>query len=283
MESFEGMELFNFLPIFIGFSVSVEGNLINFQQSGLFGASVILSFIVLFNKEGLEVNGDLKVSAFVRNTDRHIKNPFLIKASNGWGKLFNNCLIWGIFFEWLNIKWFVLGSFSNNENWLNFSVVWIRLIVTILSFFNGVFKSSLDILEIESKEQNSIRWLWPAWSQWVSKNNIPVGFNDNIQGIGSLGILFSPWSTNLRVSFFLIWRWSLGSGCIINLDCSLDILCGGSNSDGESIESGESKSWVSASVNGIWNVKRIKCFELDKSNSVPSDFNCSNLDFNFRI
>jgi len=81
MESFVRLKLFNTLPVWERFSVSVEGSLINFKQSSFLNITIVIGFIGLFQQEGLEVDDNLIAFSLVYNCNFEVDDPLIIESS----------------------------------------------------------------------------------------------------------------------------------------------------------------------------------------------------------
>jgi len=81
MESFVRLKLFNTLPVWERFSVSVEGSLINFKQSSFLNITIVIGFIGLFQQEGLEVYDNLIAFSLVYNWNFEVDDPLIIESS----------------------------------------------------------------------------------------------------------------------------------------------------------------------------------------------------------
>ena len=79
-KSVEFLEVFNFLPFFIGIS-RVEDFLINFEEGGLLNITVVVGFIVLLKKEGFEVDDQFHCVSFSSSNACVLDNPIFIQES----------------------------------------------------------------------------------------------------------------------------------------------------------------------------------------------------------
>jgi predicted permease len=81
MECFVWVKFLNTLPVSKRFSISVEGLLVNFEQSGLLYTSIVVSFIGLFQEERLEIDDNFITVSLVDDSKLEIDNPFFIKSA----------------------------------------------------------------------------------------------------------------------------------------------------------------------------------------------------------
>ena len=236
----------------------------------------------MLKKEWLEVNRNFDIVDSIVNTDRNTENPFIIEFSEGVSKSCNNNRVNWCFFELGKVESSIFWSFSDNEDRFNLSIVVLISFSTIIfRIIRFIFELSINILKIESENPSSLKRPLPASMKRISLDSIPVRLNNNIQSKWNFRVFLSPVDTDLNIALFFI---STGRVTrilrISNLNSSGCFFLRWSNCNGESIESSQAKSSVSASMNRIWLIERIKSKVLFKSDSVPSESNLGNLDLN---
>ena len=86
-EGIEFLEVFNFLPFFIGISL-VEDFLVNFEEGGLLNITVVIGFVVLLKEEGFEVDDQFHGVSFSSSDTCVLDNPVFIQKSKFFLKKF---------------------------------------------------------------------------------------------------------------------------------------------------------------------------------------------------
>lgn len=205
------------------------------------------------------------------NTDRSTKNPAWIKVTKAGCELITDYLVGGWFFKCLKIEWCIFCGISYTVDWLNFRVIitwWLRIIMIIAL----VFEFSCDIMEIESIVPYSGCLFLPTSREWICFDLIPILLYHGSKSSWNGRITLSPFNAYLWVSIFGIGRLSINCDVHwgINWDGSLGLFALRTNNNCKSIISVCSKSRVSASINGVWLIERIKDLILAESNSMPS-------------
>ena len=86
-EGIEFLEVFNFLPFFIGISL-VEDFLVNFEEGGLLNITVVIGFVVLLKEEWFEVDDQFHCVSFSSSDTCVLDNPVFIQKSKFFLKKF---------------------------------------------------------------------------------------------------------------------------------------------------------------------------------------------------
>lgn len=276
-------ELLDFLPVLVGPSVGIEHSLVDFEQSCLLDAAVVLGLVFLLEEEGLEVDSHSDVVDARWDADWDIEDPLLIEPAQRLGQLHDNCAVFGCLLEGLEIEVLVLRGFTDHEDRLDVcEIARFSLVFSggLAGLFLGVFEAFIDISEIESEFPDAEDGPGPAGLKGIALDDIPVVLDDHIDGEGDRGVPLSKGDADLRKAIVFIWWGGRLGHCIFDLDGGGDVLGESIDGDGIGVEPGSSEGWVEASSDGCGAEGRIDNEELVPCLAVPSLMNLAQLHLN---
>jgi len=153
-------EVLDFLPVFERSAISVENSLIDLEQSCLLDTSVIVGFVVEFDQEGLEVDGDSQVRSVAFSGDRNVEKPFFLEVTQFLGEVVNNEGIDRVKSKSSNIERNV--CLRNSQRIDGFSVSEVVISSSSHRLLKRSFEDSLDVFEGKFEFPNTINWFLPG-------------------------------------------------------------------------------------------------------------------------